>query len=52
MAVRLLSANYNLESEDLADLIVREPGDVTSDERWQQLSRAIMGIAPKPLPAT
>ncbi len=52
MAVRLLSANYDLQSEDLVNLIVLEPGNESSDERWEQLSRVIMGIAPKPLPAT
>jgi len=52
MAVRLLSANYELTAEQLADLIVFEPGDEASDERWGQLSRALMGIAPKPSPAT
>ena len=52
MAVQLLSANYNLANEDLFDLIVFEPGNETSDKRWEQLSRAIMGIVPKPLPAT
>jgi len=52
MAVRLLSANYELTAEQLGDLIVLEPGDEASDERWDQLSRALMGIAPKPSPAT
>jgi hypothetical protein len=51
VAVRLLAANYNLEPDDFAELIVLEPGDAASDERWEQLSNAIMGIAPKPSPA-
>jgi len=52
MAVRLLSANYELTAEQLGELIVFEPGDEVSDERWDQLSRVCMGVAPKPLPAT
>ena len=52
MAVRLLNANYDLKPEDFGELIVLQPDDQTSDERWEQLTRAIMGIAPKPSPAT
>lgn len=52
MAVRLLGANYDLTPDDFAELIVLEPDDPASDERWEQLTRAIMGIAPKPSPAT
>jgi hypothetical protein len=52
MAVRLLSANYDLTPDQLGELIVLEPGDEASDERWDQLSRVLMGIAPKPSPAT
>ena len=51
VAVRLLAANYNLTPANFAELIVLEPGDSASDERWEQLSNAIMGIAPKPSPA-
>ena len=51
VAVRLLATNYNLEPENFADLIVLEPGDPASDDRWDQLCNAIMGIAPKPSPA-
>jgi hypothetical protein len=51
LAVKLLAANYDLEPDNFAELIVLEPGDPASDERWEQLSNAIMGIAPKPLPA-
>jgi hypothetical protein len=51
VAVRLLLANYDLSADDLAALIVLEPGDPASDERWEQLCNAIMGIAPKPSPA-
>ncbi len=52
MAVRLLSANYDLKPEDYAELIVLEPGEPASDERWERLSNVLLGIAPKPLPAT
>jgi hypothetical protein len=52
MAVRLLSANYDLKAEDYAELIVLEPGEPASDERWEQLSNVLLGIAPKPSPAT
>jgi hypothetical protein len=52
MAVRLLASNYDLKPDDFAELIVLEPGDEASDERWDQLNQAIMGIAPKPSPAT
>jgi hypothetical protein len=52
MAVKLLSANYDLKSEDCAELIVLEPGEPASEERWEQLSNVMLGIAPKPSPAT
>jgi len=52
MAVRLLSANYELKPEDYAELIVLEPGEPASMERWEQLSNVLLGMAPKPLPAT
>jgi hypothetical protein len=52
MAIRLLSANYDLKPEDYAELIVFEPGVPSSEERWEQLSDALLGFAPKPLPAT
>jgi hypothetical protein len=51
MAVRLLGANYDLTPDDFGELIVIEPDDPSSDERWEQLTRAVMGIAPKPSPA-
>ncbi len=51
MAVRLLSANYNLKSEDFARLLVLEPGDPVSEARWDQLGEAVTGAAPKPSPA-
>jgi hypothetical protein len=51
MAVRLLSANYDLTPEHYGELIVLEPGNATSDSRWEQLTDVIMGIAPKPSPA-
>jgi hypothetical protein len=52
MAVRLLAANYDLKPEDCAELIVLEPGEPASEERWEQLSNVLSGIAPKPSPAT
>jgi hypothetical protein len=51
LAVRLLSANYDLTAEELSSLIELEPGDAASEERWDRLSRVILGIAPKPSPA-
>ncbi len=51
VVVRLLAANYDLNPDQFAELIVLEPGDPASDERWEQLSDAIMGIAPKLSPA-
>jgi hypothetical protein len=51
VAVRLLAANYDLRPNQFSELIVLEPGDPASDERWEQLCNAIMGIAPKPSPA-
>ena len=52
MAVRLLQSNYELTAADLAGLIVLEPGDETSEDRWDQLANVVMGIAPKLSPAT
>ena len=51
IAVRLLLANYELTPDNFAELIVLEPGDPESDDRWEQLGNAMMGIAPKPSPA-
>jgi hypothetical protein len=51
VTVRLLATNYDLKPENFAELIVLEPDDPASDERWEQLCNAIMGIAPKPSPA-
>jgi len=52
VAVRLLSANYNLTTDQLGDLLELEPGNEASDQRWDELTRVIMGVAPKPSPAT
>lgn len=49
MAVLLLQANYNLTVDQIGDLIVFVPGEPASDDRWENLTRAIMGIAPKEL---
>ncbi len=50
VAVRLLAANYDLSPQNFAELVVLEPGDTASEKRWEQLSDAMMGIAPKPSP--
>jgi hypothetical protein len=47
MAVQLLVLNYDLKPDDLEDLVVLEPDDPASVERWDVLSGAMMGIAPK-----
>jgi hypothetical protein len=52
VAVRLLRSNYELSDQQIADLVVFEPGDEAAEERWDQLSRVLMGIAPKASPAT
>ena len=52
MAVRLLAANYDLKPEDFGTLIVLEPGDPASEERWKALDDVLVGNAPKPSPAT
>lgn len=51
LAVRLLRVNYELSDSELAGLIVLEPGDPASDARWEELTNAMMGNAPKPSPA-
>jgi hypothetical protein len=52
IAVRLLRANYELSDLDLGELLELEPGDAANDERWEQITRVVMAISPKPLPAT
>jgi hypothetical protein len=52
MAVRLLLANYALSDDEVAELIVLEPDDPAAAERWTELTKAITGVAPKPMPAT
>jgi hypothetical protein len=52
LVVRLLGVNYDLAPVDFEELLVMEPGDPDSDERWRQLEELILGAAPKPLPAT
>lgn len=52
MAARLLRSNYDLTDDDLGDLIVLDTSDPASEERWEELSRAVMGRVPKPSPAT
>jgi len=52
MAVRLLRVNYALADDDLAELLALEVEDEASEARWEQITEALMGIAPKPSPAT
>ena len=52
MAVRLLQSNYELTANDLAELLVLEPGDQASEDRWDELVRVLMGLGPKLSPAT
>ena len=52
VAVRLLQSNYELTSDQLSELIVYEAEDEAAQDQWVQLSRVIMGISPKPSPAT
>ena len=42
---------YTLKLEGIAAHAGLEPGDAASDDRWEQLSNAIMGTAPKRSPA-
>ncbi len=51
VAVRLLSANYDLKPQDFAQLLVLEPGNPESEARWDQLGEAVTGSPPKPSPA-
>jgi hypothetical protein len=48
MLVRLLTANYRLSADEVAELLVLEPGNDASDQLWDELSNVLMGIAPKP----
>ena len=52
VAVPTLAANYYLRQEDVSELIVLEPGEPASDERWEQLNDVLLGNVPKPSPAT
>jgi len=52
MAVRLLSANYDLTPAQLGELLTYEQGNPVDDERFEQLERVLLGVAPKPSPAT
>jgi len=52
MAVRLLQANYSLTDNDLAELLVLELDDEASEDQWDQIASVVMGVAPKPSPAT
>jgi hypothetical protein len=52
LAVSLLRSNYALTDDQIGELLVMEPGEETSDQRWDELTRVLMGIGPKPSPAT
>lgn len=52
MAVRLLSTNYDLKPDDFSELLVLEVNDSASDERWDALDKVLVGLTPKPSPAT
>jgi hypothetical protein len=51
-AVRLLRANYELSDTDVVELLTFEMGNPLDDERWTELCRITVGIAPKLSPAT
>jgi hypothetical protein len=51
LAVRLLRVNYELTDDEVADLVVLEPGDAASEARWEAMTNALMGNSPKPSPA-
>jgi hypothetical protein len=52
MAVRLLLTNYDLKPDDFCELLVLEVNDPESDARWEAIDRVLMGLSPKPSPAT
>jgi len=52
VVVRLLLANYDLAPVDVETLLVYEPGDPASDQRWDEILEVVLGAAPKPSPAT
>jgi hypothetical protein len=47
MAVKLLSANYDLKPGDFATLLPWEPESETNQEMWRPISRALVGLVPK-----
>jgi hypothetical protein len=47
-AATLLLAHYDLTDEELGALLVWEAGDPASDERWDQIDEAILGVIPNP----
>ncbi len=51
IVVQLLAANYDLKPDDFASLLILEPGDPASENRWNEIGEAIAGQAPKPSPA-
>jgi hypothetical protein len=51
-AATLLLANYELTDEEFGSLLVWEAGDEAAEERWERIDEAILGVVPKPAPAT
>ena len=41
-----------LNDEELGALLIWEADDPASEERWSRIDAAILGIVPKPAPAT
>jgi hypothetical protein len=48
----LLLANYDLSDDELASLLVWVSADPASEERWDRIDDAILGVVPKAEPAT
>jgi hypothetical protein len=51
-AATLLLSNYELSDDELAELLVWESDDAASQERWEQITDAILGVVPKAGSAT
>ena len=50
LACNLLMANYEIEVEQLADLIPRDDTDDRLREMWQAIMSAMLGLGPKASP--
>jgi hypothetical protein len=46
-AAKLLLVNYDITGEQLAELLYWERDDDASEERWQSIDSAVLGILPK-----